>query len=84
LGQFRNDIESFANSLSGLSRDAYKSLVKKARFSKTANILTNVGLSSFLLAYMLPKAQFAFRKLVTGSDLEPGLAPAEKIVDNKL
>ncbi len=84
LGQFRNDIEKFANSLNGLSRDAYKSLVKKARFSKTANILTNVGLSSFLLAYMLPKAQFAFRKLVTGSDLEPGLAPAEKIVDNKL
>lgn len=83
LGQFRNDIEKFANSLNGLSRDAYKSIVKKARFSKTANILTNVGLSSFLLAYCLPKAQFAFRKLVTGSDLEPGLAPAEKIVDKK-
>lgn len=83
LGQFRNDIEAFETSLKGLSREAYKSVVKKARFAKTANILTNVGLSSFLLAYMLPKAQFAFRKIVTGSDLEPGLAPAEKIVDNK-
>lgn len=83
LGQFRNDIEEFGTSLKGLSRKAYKSAVKKARFAKTANILTNVGLSSFLLAYMLPKAQFAFRKIVTGSDLEPGLAPAEKIVDFK-
>lgn len=83
LGQFRNDIEAFETSLKGLSREAYKSVIKKARFSKTANILTNVGLSSFLLAYCLPKAQFAFRKFVTGSDLDPGLAPAEKIVDKK-
>ena len=83
LGQFRNDIETFSTSIKGLSRDAYKAVIKKARVAKTANILTNVGLSSFLLAYCLPKAQFAFRKIVTGSDLEPGLAPAEKIVDNK-
>lgn len=83
LGEFRDNIETFGNNIKGLSRDAYKSVVKKARISKTANVLTNVALSSFLLAYCLPKAQFAFRKLVTGSDLEPGLATAEKIVDNK-
>ena len=53
-------------------------VLKKAKFAKSANILTNITLSSFLLAYALPKAQFAFRKLVTGSDLEPGLAPAKK------
>lgn len=81
LGNFRNDIELFSQKL--LKSENIDSFIKKAKFAKSANILTNVALSSFLLAYVLPKAQFAFRKLVTGSDLEPGLAPAEKIVDKK-
>ena len=63
-----------------LKSENVDSYIKKAKFAKSANIITNVALSSFLLAYVLPKAQFAFRKIVTGSDLEPGLAPAEKIV----
>ena len=81
LGKFRNDIENFASN--ALKNSDFSGFVKKARVAKSANIITNVALSSFLLAYILPKAQFAFRKLITGSDLEPGLAPAEKIVDNK-
>lgn len=78
LGSFRNDIELFSQKL--LKSENVDSYIKKAKFAKSANIITNVALSSFLLAYVLPKAQFVFRKLVTGSDLEPGLAPAEKIV----
>lgn len=78
LGNFRNDIELFSQKL--LKSENIDLFIKKAKFAKSANIITNVALSSFLLAYVLPKAQFAFRKLVTGSDLEPGLAPAEKIV----
>lgn len=79
LGNFRNDIDLFSQKL--LKSENIDLFIKKAKFAKSANIITNVALSSFLLAYVLPKAQFAFRKLVTGSDLEPGLAPAEKIVD---
>lgn len=76
LAKFRNDLENFAQkALTGGEK-----LFKNARVAKSANILTNIGLSSFLLAYALPKAQFAFRKLITGSDLEPGLAPANKNV----
>ena len=82
LGGFRNDIENFAKQ--AVKSDNLEKYVKKAKIAKSANILTNVVLSSFLLAYVLPKAQFAFRKLVTGSDLEPGLAPAEKVVDKKV
>ena len=78
LGNFRNDIDLFSQKL--LKSENVDSYIKKAKFAKSANIITNVALSSFLLAYVLPKAQFAFRKIVTGSDLEPGLAPAEKIV----
>lgn len=81
LGSFRNDIELFSQKL--LKSENIDLFIKKAKFAKSANIITNVALSSFLLAYVLPKAQFAFRKIVTGSDLEPGLAPAEKIVDKK-
>ena len=74
LGKFRNDLENFAKKV----KLGGEGVLKKAKFAKSANILTNITLSSFLLAYALPKAQFAFRKLVTGSDLEPGLAPAKK------
>ena len=84
LSKFRNDIKTFAETAKGKSDDAFRLFVKKSRFAKSANIITNVALSSFLLAYALPKAQFKFRKCITGSDLEPGLAPAEKIVDNKV
>ena len=83
LGKFANDIKLFAQQAKGLSNDAFRTFVKSAKIAKYINIITNVALSSFLLAYALPKAQFKFRKWVTGSDLEPGLAPAEKIVDNK-
>lgn len=79
LAKFRNDIEKFAKNAT--STKDVKNFIKKAQFAKSANIITNVTISSLLLAYVLPKAQFAFRKFVTGSDLEPGLAPAEKLVE---
>ena len=82
LAKFRNDIEKFAQKAT--TQKDIKSFIKKAKIAKSANIISNVTISSFLLAYALPKAQFAFRKLVTGSDLEPGLAPAEKVIDKKV
>lgn len=81
LAKFRNDIEKFAQKAT--TQKDIKSFIKKAKIAKSANIISNVTISSFLLAYALPKAQFTFRKLVTGSDLEPGLAPAEKVIDKK-
>ena len=73
LGKFRNSIADFVEKAP--KDNAYKKYLLKAKILRSANILINVGLSSFLLAYVLPKATFAFRKIVTGSDLEPGLAP---------
>ena len=81
LAKFRNDIENFTKQ--AINQKNLKTFIFANKVAKSINILTNVALSSILLAYVLPKAQFAFRKIVTGSDLEPGLAPAEKIVDNK-
>lgn len=71
-------LKSFRDNIAEISQNALKSgnvekFMKKAKFMKGVNILANVGISSFLLAYGLPKAQFAFRKLITGSELEPGI-----------
>ena len=81
LGKFRNDVEQFMKKSRELNPENFAKYINRAKVLKTANILTNIGLSSFLLAYALPKSQFIFRKFVTGSDLEPGLAPAEKLVN---
>ena len=67
----KQEIEQFA-------KDALKSgnieqFAKRALKAKTFNTLVNVGLSSFLLAGMLPKIQFMFRKILTGSNLDPGV-----------
>lgn len=72
------DLKSFRDSIAEISQNAVKSgdvakFMKKAKGLKAANIIANVGISSFLLAYGLPKTQFAFRKLITGSELEPGI-----------
>lgn len=84
LKEFKNDIEEFAKmakqSASELQGDEFANQIakfaKKAKMVKFANILANVGISSFLLAYCLPKAQFAFRRLITGSELDPGIVNA--------
>lgn len=68
---FRNEIESFA-AQAKQSGDVDK-FAKKALKIKSANILANVGISSFLLAVALPKLTFILRKKVTGSDADPGL-----------
>ena len=89
LGAFRDSLYNFSESIKKLKLKTnvgekgsvaklIKNYILKARGAKTFNILANVGLSSYLLACVLPDLQFAFRELVTGSKLEPGL-----IIDDK-
>ena len=49
------------------------SFIKKAISAKCFNTLANVGLSSVLLAIVLPKLQFLFRKITQGTNLDPGV-----------
>lgn len=70
--KFKTDIEQFAKAAAKSSN--LERFVRKAKYAKCFNIFTNIALSSTLLAYVLPKLQFAFRKVVTGSELEPGIA----------
>ena len=50
-----------------------KKYAKKALKAKSANIATNIAISSTLLAVALPQALFALRKTLFGSDVDPGL-----------
>lgn len=71
LAKFRTEFENFIKSAQN-SSDIEK-FVKKAKFVKGFNILSNVLISSTLLAVVLPKLQYAFNKFVTGSYSDPGL-----------
>lgn len=69
--EFKFEIEKFAKKASETGN--VEKFARKALKVKSANILANVALSSFLLAVCLPKLTFILRKAVTGSDAEPGL-----------
>ncbi len=71
-------IFSFSKEIEKFSSEARKSgnIEKYSKLAvkiKSANIAANVGISSFLLAVVLPEVIFLLRKKVTGSDAEPGL-----------
>lgn len=69
--EFKTEIEKFAKQAKDTGN--VESFAKKALKVKSGNIIANVALSSFLLAICLPKLTFYLRKIVTGSDAEPGL-----------
>ncbi len=71
IGKFQTEIETFISEAKKSNNvDKY---AKKALRVKSANIFANIGISSFLLAIALPKLTFVLRKIVTGSEAEPGL-----------
>lgn len=69
--EFESEIEKFAKKASETGN--VEKFARKALKVKSANILANVAISSFLLAVCLPKLTFILRKAITGSDAEPGL-----------
>lgn len=69
--EFKSEIEKFAKQAQESGN--VEKFAKKALRVKSANILANIILSSILLAICLPKLTFYLRKLITGSDAEPGL-----------
>jgi hypothetical protein len=71
LSNFKNEFETFIKNAKK-SKNIEK-FAQKAKFVKGFNILANVGISSFLLAGVLPKLQYKFNKLITGSYSDPGL-----------
>ncbi len=71
LNRFKTELDKFQKQ--AIKSGDVEKFAKKALKIKSANILANVALSSFLLAVVLPKTTFILRKKITGSDAEPGL-----------
>lgn len=76
LGKFRNEFENFI--AKAKQSKNIENFARKAKFVKSANILANVGISSLLLAGVLPAATYKFIKLTTGSYSDPGLVQNKK------
>lgn len=76
LAKFRNEFENFI--VKAKQSKNIENFARKAKFVKSANILANVGISSFLLAGVLPAATYKFIKLTTGSYSDPGLVQNKK------
>lgn len=71
VADFKLELENFINQAKKSSN--IENFAKKALRVKSFNILSNIIISSCLLAIGLPKLTFYLRKLITGSELEPGL-----------
>lgn len=87
LQNFKTEFESFINSARKTTNNSntkeeiarnIERFAKKAKYIKCANILANVGISSFLLAGVLPTLTYEFIKLTTGSYSDPGLVTKNK------
>ncbi len=72
LTEFKNEFEGFIEAAK--KSNNIEKFAKKAKYVKCGNILANVGISSFLLAGVLPVLTYKFIKLTTGSYSDPGLA----------
>lgn len=71
MSQLKNSIEEFA--LDALKSDSVEKFTKNALRAKSFNTILNIVTSSVLLAFILPKLQFLFRRLITGSKLDPAI-----------
>ena len=71
MAKFKQEFERFIQKAKETKN--IEKFAKKAKYVKGINILANIGISSFLLAYVLPKAQYEFNKFMTGSYTDPGL-----------
>lgn len=76
IANFQKDMQNFISN--AIKSDSIEKFAKKSIYAKSFNTILNIGLSSFLLAIILPKAQFMLRKLITGTELDPGIQEALK------
>jgi len=77
------NMRKFANEASKSDSGVLK-YAKKAIAAKSFNIVANVAISSALLAIALPQAQFALRRFISGSNVDPGLIVADNKESKKM
>ncbi len=83
LFSLSEDMRNFA-SQADRTKSGIRKYANKAIKAKTFNIAANVAISSVLLAVALPQAQFALRRLISGTNVDPGLIASGKKENQKL
>lgn len=83
LFNLSENMKSFANEAKN-SKQGIRKYANKAIKAKSFNIAANVAISSVLLAVALPQAQFVLRRLISGTNIDPGLIASGKKEANKL
>lgn len=78
IKELQKEIEKFSQKAK--EKGDVEKFAKKALKVKSFNILANITLSSILLAICLPKLTFYLRKIITGSDVEPGLINNKRLL----
>lgn len=79
LSQDMNNFAAQAKKAESISKYANQAIK-----AKSFNIASNVAISSALLAIALPQAQFALRRLISGTNVDPGLIASGKKESQKL
>lgn len=68
-----NEVEKLADNLSNisekfaLSNDSVKSFLNKTKALKVGSVAANIGISCFVLGYVIPKAVYKYREWKTGT-----------------
>ena len=78
-----DEMKAFATEAKN-SKLGIRKYANKAIKAKSFNIITNVVISSMLLAIALPQAQFVLRKVISGTNVDPGLIASNQKESKKL
>ena len=83
LFSLSQDMKGFA-SQADKTKAGIRKYANNAIKAKSFNIAANVAISSILLAVALPQAQFVLRRLISGTNVDPGLIASGKKENQKL
>lgn len=83
LFSLSQDLKGFA-SQADKTKAGIRKYANNAIKAKSFNIAANVAISSILLAVALPQAQFVLRRLISGTNVDPGLIASGNKESKKL
>lgn len=83
LFSLSQDMKGFA-SQADKTKAGIRKYANNAIKAKSFNIAANVAISSILLAVALPQAQFVLRRLISGTNVDPGLIASGNKESKKL
>lgn len=75
IKQLNENMIKFAQKAANI--DNVDQFMNKVKVVKRTGIVANIAISTFLMSYVIPKLQYAFRKKYTGGQEHPGILAAD-------